>query len=62
LARTQAPIIPLTHNPGDVSNYERYPATAIETLPGVLRAISQRKYGFSPEKGPDPYGYLFPLF
>ncbi|GAA5917391.1 hypothetical protein JCM8208_006472 [Rhodotorula glutinis] len=64
LARKEirAPIIPLTTNPGDVSNYERYPATAIETLPGVLRAISQRKYGFSPEKGPDPYGYLFPLF
>ncbi|GAA6003985.1 cAMP-dependent protein kinase [Rhodotorula paludigena] len=58
----RAPIIPLTSVPGDISHYERYPATPIESLPGVLRAISTRKYGFSPEMGPDPYGYLFPLF
>ncbi|GAA6055635.1 hypothetical protein JCM3770_003390, partial [Rhodotorula araucariae] len=58
----RAPIIPLTTSPGDASNYERYPATQLESLPGVLRALSQRKYGFSPEVGPDPYGYLFPSF
>ncbi|GAA5878131.1 hypothetical protein JCM1840_002251 [Sporobolomyces johnsonii] len=42
----RAPIIPLTH----------------ESMPGVLRAMSLRKYGFQPELGPDPYGYLFPAF
>ncbi|BGP20952.1 hypothetical protein JCM10213_006668 [Rhodosporidiobolus nylandii] len=58
----RAPIIPLTSTPGDCSNFERFPQTSIETMPGVLRALSKRKYGFEPERGEDPYGYLFPSF
>ncbi|GAA5986373.1 hypothetical protein JCM11641_005359 [Rhodosporidiobolus odoratus] len=58
----RAPIIPLTSVPGDCSNFERFPQTSIETMPGVLRALSQRKYGFEAERGEDAYGYLFPSF
>ncbi|GAA5918589.1 hypothetical protein JCM6882_001902, partial [Rhodosporidiobolus microsporus] len=58
----RAPIIPHTSIPGDCSNFERFPQTSIETMPGVLRALSKRKYGFEPERGEDPYGYLFPSF
>ncbi|GAA5852113.1 hypothetical protein JCM8547_000161 [Rhodosporidiobolus lusitaniae] len=58
----RAPIIPLTSIPGDCSNFERFPQTSIESMPGVLRAMSKRKYGFEPERGEDPYGYLFPSF
>ncbi|GAA6016733.1 hypothetical protein JCM10207_000163 [Rhodosporidiobolus poonsookiae] len=58
----RAPIIPLTAIPGDVSNFERFPQTSIESMPGVLRAMSKRKYGFEPERGEDAYGYLFPSF
>ncbi|BGP58686.1 Cytochrome c oxidase subunit 1 [Rhodotorula sphaerocarpa] len=58
----RAPIVPLTTVPGDASNFERFPACSLESMPGVLRAISQRKYGYQPEPGSDPYGYLFPNF
>ncbi|GAA5958760.1 hypothetical protein JCM3765_006027 [Sporobolomyces pararoseus] len=58
----RAPIIPVTHIPGDSSNFERFPVADLSTLPGVFRAMSQRKYGFSAPVGPDPYGYLFPNF
>jgi hypothetical protein len=54
----QAPIIPLTSVPGDCSNFERFPQTSIEAMPGVLRALSKRKYGFSPETGEDPCASL----
>ncbi|GAA5913063.1 uncharacterized protein JCM6883_000505 [Sporobolomyces salmoneus] len=57
-----APIIPFTHTPGDSSNFERFPLADLTTLPGVFRAMSERKYGFSAPVGPDPYGYLFPNF
>ncbi|GAA6005845.1 hypothetical protein JCM11491_004031 [Sporobolomyces phaffii] len=58
----RAPIIPETQIPGDSSNFERFPVADLSTLPGVFRAMSQRKYGFSAPVGPDPYGYLFPNF
>ncbi|GAA6030574.1 hypothetical protein JCM8097_006215 [Rhodosporidiobolus ruineniae] len=58
----RAPIIPHTSIPGDCSNFERFPQTSIEAMPGVLRALSKRKYGFEPERGEDAYGYLFPNF
>lgn len=61
----QAPIIPVTISPSDTSNFERYPNSPLDTLPGVLRAHRARQYGMSPdslERGPDPYGYLFPAF
>ncbi|GAA5878656.1 hypothetical protein JCM3774_000441 [Rhodotorula dairenensis] len=58
----RAPIIPTTTIPGDTSNFERFPACKLESMPGVLRSVSQRKYGYPPEYGPDPYGYLFPSF
>ncbi|GAA6063530.1 hypothetical protein JCM10212_006703 [Sporobolomyces blumeae] len=58
----RAPIIPLTHIPGDSSNFERFPVTDPTTMPGIFRAMSERKYGFAAPMGPDPYGYLFPLF
>ncbi|GAA5872882.1 hypothetical protein JCM16303_006864 [Sporobolomyces ruberrimus] len=58
----RAPIIPLTHVPGDSSNFERFPVADVTTMPGIFRAMSHRKYGFSAPVGPDPYGYLFPNF
>ncbi|GAA5988702.1 hypothetical protein JCM10908_003682 [Rhodotorula pacifica] len=58
----RAPIIPLTNTPGDASNFERFPACSLESMPGVMRSLSQRKFGFQPELGSDPYGYLFPYF
>ncbi|ORY57390.1 kinase-like domain-containing protein, partial [Leucosporidium creatinivorum] len=61
----RAPIIPVTVSPADTSNFERYPNSPLDTLPGVLRAHRARQYGMSPdalERGPDPYGYLFPDF
>ncbi|GAA5935726.1 cAMP-dependent protein kinase [Sporobolomyces koalae] len=58
----RAPIIPETHIPGDSSNFERFPVADLSTLPGIFRAMSERKYGSSAPVGPDPYGYLFPNF
>ncbi|GAA5963531.1 hypothetical protein JCM8115_003400 [Rhodotorula mucilaginosa] len=58
----RAPIIPVTNMPGDTSNFERFPACSLESMPGVLRAVTQRHYGYQPERASDPYGYLFPSF
>ncbi|KAL8283526.1 hypothetical protein RQP46_005629 [Phenoliferia psychrophenolica] len=61
----KAPIIPQTSTPGDTSNFEKYPSSPLETLPGVLRAARARQMRLpeeSFERGPDPYAYLFPSF
>lgn len=50
---SQAPIVPLTHIPGDSSNFERFPVADPTTMPGIFRAMSERKYGFSAPIGPD---------
>lgn len=53
----QAPIIPQTSTPGDTSNFESYPDSPLETLPGVLRAARARQMDLpedSFERGPDP--------
>lgn len=54
--------MPLTTVPGDASNFERFPACSLESMPGVLRAISQRKYGYQPEPGSDPCASRARLF
>ncbi|KAK4691616.1 hypothetical protein P7C70_g9312, partial [Phenoliferia sp. Uapishka_3] len=61
----RAPIIPQTSTPGDTSNFEKYPTTGMDQLPGVLRATRARQMRLpenSFERGPDPYAYLFPSF
>lgn len=61
----RAPIIPVTSTPGDTSNFERYPDSPLEDLPGPLRAAQAKQYNIAEaaiERGTDPYGYLFPAF
>lgn len=44
----------MTNMPGDTSNFERFPACSLESMPGVLRAVTQRHYGYQPERASDP--------
>lgn len=44
----------MTNMPGDTSNFERFPACSLESMPGVLRAVTQRHYGYEPERASDP--------
>ena len=60
----RAPIIPVTNNPADTSNFERYPVVEMDTLPGVYRAHRARQYGIpadSLERGPDQCKFPAPL-
>ncbi|KAK4053365.1 cytochrome c oxidase subunit 1 [Microbotryomycetes sp. JL221] len=58
-----APIIPVTSDAGDVSNFERYPRCQVEALPSLDRAVRARQLGVSVHELPhgiDVHGHLFP--